>query len=357
MHFKPEPPFGPTLSRLVLAVKELGEIVFVRTAGQRRVQHWRAYPSGLPSRKVQLVFPPWSFFPLLHDKDLNLQGTGSAAPRGLREFVACAQLAIREINTFLLSLRLLGPFRTPPARRYIFTGLGAADTGSSGERAVDLLITEKLIRMPGEPLRVGVSYWLKRLGLARNVRLRDIGRRSNIFELAVSGAGTARAANFADVGFGVSQVLPVLVQGFLVPRGGTYVVQQPEIHLHPDAQAVLADFFIYLASRGVRTIVETHSEYLLLRLRRRLAEGVRPLRIGIPGERAEAAVTIDREGISVVYLHEEDGAVQIRPLEIGQSFQFENIPPGFMSQAVDDRLRLMRALTRGVPPKQRQVSR
>ena len=56
-------------------------------------------------------------------------------------------------------------------------------------------------------------------------------------------------------------------------EGGFYLVQQPEIHLHPDAQAGLADFFIFLASHGINTVVENYSEYLLLRIRRRLAEG------------------------------------------------------------------------------------
>ena len=86
--------------------------------------------------------------------------------------------------------------------------------------------------------------------------------------------------DITDVGFGVSQVLPVVVRGFLAPRDSVTLVEQPEIHLHPKMQAELADLFIEMVLGRKRQhagrrclVVETHSEYLLKRLRRRLAEG------------------------------------------------------------------------------------
>jgi predicted ATPase len=249
-----------------------------------------------------------------------------------------------DINAFLSGMQILGPFRTPPARRYTFSGLGAADTGISGERAIDLLIMERLLNKSRSGLHKGVSFWLKKLGLASSVEVKDLAKKSNIYELEIRGAGQARAANFADVGYGISQVLPVIVQAFLVPRGGTYIVQQPELHLHPDAQAGLADFFIYLASQGVHSIIETHSEYLLLRIRRRLAEGMRPCRIGLRGESDSAIKEWGKESVAVVYVSEKGKRSTLLPLEIGDAFQFENMPPGFMSQSVDDRMALMKAL-------------
>jgi hypothetical protein len=342
--FRPEPPFGPTLSRLEFKVENLGNASFVRTTAEQRVQHWRAYLEGLPKRSVELFFPKWSFFPSLNERTGRIKSSTTQQKAQVSEFVTFAQLTILDVHVFLSGLRLLGPFRTPPARRYTFSGLGAVDTGISGERAVDLLITDRLLRPGREQLRAAVSFWLKKLGLARSVTVRDLTHKANIFELAVAGAGTARSANFADVGFGVSQVLPVLVQGFLVPRGGTYVVQQPELHLHPDAQAGLADFFIYLASQGVQSIVETHSEYLLLRLRRRLAERIKLPKIGIQGEKDGHFREWNKDSVSVVYLDESSSGARLVPLEIGNSFQFENLPQGFMTQAVDDRLALMKAL-------------
>ncbi len=75
-----------------------------------------------------------------------------------------------------------------------------------------------------------------------------------------------------DVGFGISQVLPVLVQSILSKDVALVVVEQPELHLHPSAQAKLADLFIELAVQGKCFLIETHSEHLMLRFRRRIAE-------------------------------------------------------------------------------------
>jgi predicted ATPase len=344
MSFLPEPPFGPTLSRLTIEVDSLGAVTFTRTVKRRRVQHWRAYPTNLPPKTFAIYFSAWSFLPQLGMREARLDRLPPAERSAANDFAWYAGRGLRDIDQFLSNLRLVGPFRTPPARRYSFSGLAAVDTGPSGERAVDLLITEKLIRSAGQPLRLAVSYWLKRLGLAKKIAIRDLAKRSNIFELAISGAGTARTANFADVGFGISQVLPVLVQGFLVPRGGTYIAQQPELHLHPDAQAGLADFFLYLASRGVRVLIETHSEYLLVRLRRRLAEGVRDVKIGLPNEERISPILIDKAAITVAYVGETEAAARVSLLKLDDSFQFENLPRGFMSQSVDDRLALMKAL-------------
>jgi hypothetical protein len=346
MSFLPEPPFGPTLNKLFIEIEGIGNVTFTRTVKRRRVQHWRAYAQGLPSKVLSIFFPQWSFLPIVGVREVKFAKASSGNQSETNAFVWYCYRAFRDIDLFLSDLRLVGPFRTPPARRYSFTGLAAADAGPSGERAVDLLITEKLVRTPGQPLSNAVSYWMKRLGLARRVKVRDVAKRSNIFELTVSGVGPARVANFADVGFGVSQVLPVIVQGFLVPRGGTYVVQQPELHLHPDAQAGLADFFLYLASRGVRLIIETHSEYLLVRLRRRLAEGIRAVVIGLPTEELTKPIALKKESVSIVYVGNEAGSAQTQRLIIDDSFQFDDLPEGFMSQATDDRLALMKSLRR-----------
>jgi len=259
-------------------------------------------------------------------------------------FAAASQQLFRFLWQTLLRSDFIGPFRTPPERRYPFGGFSAGRGGPTGEQAVNLLITEALLNPNSpRPLRDALSFWFNHLRLAESLDIKDLAKRLNLFQVDVSGAGRGTRANLADVGFGVSQVLPVLVQGLLMRRGGIYLVQQPEIHLHPDAQAGLADFFIYLASYGVITIIETHSEYLLLRLRRRLAEGIRPISACLKVEREEfPQMTKDNVAVLFTGLDQEEAAV--RQLEIGSSFQFENLPPGFMSQALDDRVALLSAV-------------
>ena len=76
-----------------------------------------------------------------------------------------------------------------------------------------------------------------------------------------------------DVGFGVSQILPVIVLLYYVPEGSTILLEQPEIHLHPAVQSELADLILKASSaRNLQVIIESHSEHLLRRLQRRVAE-------------------------------------------------------------------------------------
>lgn len=87
-----------------------------------------------------------------------------------------------------------------------------------------------------------------------------------------SASGDARMINVADVGIGVSQVLPVLVAMLAAEPGQLVYVEQPEIHLHPRAQAHLADAIVEASNRGVRVVIETHSQLLLLALQTQIAE-------------------------------------------------------------------------------------
>jgi len=74
------------------------------------------------------------------------------------------------------------------------------------------------------------------------------------------------------VGFGISQLLPIVVEGLRMPDNGTLIVEQPEIHLHPKIQSLLYDFLYGLTKQGKKVIIETHSSHFITRMRRRIAE-------------------------------------------------------------------------------------
>ncbi len=78
--------------------------------------------------------------------------------------------------------------------------------------------------------------------------------------------------NIADVGFGVSQIFPIVLEGLRMPKGNTLLLEQPEIHLHPNLQMQMADYFISLALSNKKVIVETHSDHIINRLVRRIVE-------------------------------------------------------------------------------------
>jgi hypothetical protein len=342
--FSVSKPFGPSLSRVKIEVTNAGTGRFVRTISGERRQHWRTYVSGLPPRAIAFSPQARSLFPRISIRDKTLRRSSPEGQQAARTFFAVTSALFRYLQRALWDSSVIGPFRTPPERRYAFGGFGASRGGPNGEQAVNLLITESMLR-PSETasLHSSLAFWIKHLKLAKSLRVRDIAKRLNLFEVDVKAAGLGVKANLADVGFGVSQILPVLVEGLLMRRGGIYLVQQPEIHLHPDAQAGLADFFIYLACNGVITIVETHSEYLLLRLRRRLAEGGQAI---VPHYQRTLLTDarLDRSDVAVLFTGAEKGRVIVRQLEIGETFQFENLPTGFMSQALDDRVGLLKIL-------------
>ena len=111
--------------------------------------------------------------------------------------------------------------------------------------------------------------WLNYLGVAEDVESRDMGKLGH--ELKVSINENCKSLDLTHVGVGVSQVLPILVMSLLADPDTTLVFEQPELHLHPKVQTLLADFFISMSLQKKQCIVETHSEYLINRLRYRTA--------------------------------------------------------------------------------------
>ncbi len=118
------------------------------------------------------------------------------------------------------------------------------------------------------------------MGLINSFELKQIAPNRRDYEVLVKNICTKDQVNLTDVGFGVSQVLPVLVQCFYAPPGSTTILEQPEVHLHPSAQAELADLFIEaIAAKDenekphhIQLLIESHSEHFLRRLQRRIAE-------------------------------------------------------------------------------------
>jgi len=155
------------------------------------------------------------------------------------------------------------------------------DVGQRGELAVPALLAS---RDPKHVIQRGrgrknqtveecVAGWLKEMGLIHAFRLQPIAENRKDYELRVQKTPQSSEVLITDVGFGISQILPILVLCYYVPKNSILIFEQPEIHLHPAVQYALADVFIdTMKTRQVQIILESHSEYLLLRLQRRIAE-------------------------------------------------------------------------------------
>jgi len=140
-------------------------------------------------------------------------------------------------------------------------------------------------------------------GLFKTINVKKLGKKvTDPFQLQVAGAGPP--VNLTDVGYGVSQALPIIVQSVLKTTSKVLLMQQPEVHLHPRAQAALGSFFSELAADEDRIIVmETHSDYLVDRVRQEVAKGtIAPERVLIlffskpQLDTAVFAVRVDAQG-------------------------------------------------------------
>ena len=211
----------------------------------------------------------------------------------------------------------LGPLRTGPTVRPTLVGsVPNAPVGVKGELAG--AVFESL----SEKEQAAVRHWARKLGFGESVGVQRLGKLG--YTMTVTDGGSERV--LADVGVGVSQVLPILVLTFAAPPESLVVIEQPELHLHPSAQSVLADFFL-TARDDVNFVIETHSEYLLTRLRRRIAEGENlPSQVGVYFAQG------DRSGTELVELN------------MANSGTFDQWPQGFFDTQDEEILSLARTL-------------
>lgn len=163
-------------------------------------------------------------------------------------------------------IQYLGPLRERPQSTYLWGGQEPGEIGSRGEDAVPALLANLNAAKKSErgTLVAAVSRWLREMGVADALTVEQIGT-SRFYEVMLTTGNTS--ANLVHVGFGVSQVLPMIVLALTAKEGTTIIAEQPEIHLHPRAQTVLANLLVETAKqRKLQFLIETHSEHLFRRL-------------------------------------------------------------------------------------------
>ena len=154
-----------------------------------------------------------------------------------------------------------------------------------------------------------------------------------------------QAPNAADVllpyvGFGVSQILPVLTLCAYTPQGSTLILEHPEIHLHPKAQAGLADVFIdVIKTRNVQIILESHSEHLLHRLQRRIAEE----EIHQPESDTQRP---ESKQIALYFIDNPAGCSEICRLALDPFGSISNWPQDFFGDDLGDLIKMTKAAIR-----------
>jgi predicted ATPase len=224
------------------------------------------------------------------------------------------------IRRELESIAYLGPLRRKPERDYTWNKGRPGDLGIDGSSVINAILASALLHNKEEEtgqMLADVSSWLERMGVAERLEVKQLGH-STRYEIVVHRDGVA--ANLRDVGIGISQVLPVIVLAYFVPSGATILLEEPEIHLHPLAQSVLAELFVEVSNkRGVQFIVETHSEHLFRRLQTLVAKeqlSVKKCRLYF----------VEREGADAV----------LKNLELDQYGRVKEWPPNFFGNALGE---------------------
>jgi len=325
--FGPDEPQPPRLVRLSIEGPD-GETIVIRrgrgAGGPYELSIGDEHLGG--ERKAEFRFPLNRFLPLIGPEP------NADAHKSREKARAVARTTLVEFTQMLQGLRAVGAFRRQPERRYEFIGRAPDRIDAAGNYVVNALIEDATRKRRRGELTASVNRWLRQVGKVRLLPLRRISRAARLFEVRLRDTDSGRWANFADVGFGIGQAFPVIVEGLRTPPGGLFIVQEPEIHLHPDSQLAMADFLVDLVREGRRVVVETHSEHLLLRVRHQLLRD-----------------KLAPSDLSVIFVEKTmSGASHTRRVTVDELGQVRDWPGGFMEEATKERISLMADMAKRV---------
>ncbi|MCC7079768.1 MAG: DUF3696 domain-containing protein [Burkholderiales bacterium] len=234
----------------------------------------------------------------------------------------------------LNGLSYLGPLREYPKRIYSWSGETPESVGQKGEFSIAAILAANaqgrhVNRGPRKrqyPFDEFIAQWLRDLGVIESFSVKPVAKGRKEYEVLVKTFAGGSEVKLTDVGFGVSQLLPAVVQAFYCPPLSTVWMEQPEIHLHPQVQAALADVFISAikarengAERNTQLVVESHSEHFLNRLQRRVAEG-----------------TLVPEDVAVYFCRKAGSATELEPLRLNMFGEIENWPENFFGDEMGE---------------------
>ncbi|MYB93138.1 DUF3696 domain-containing protein [Candidatus Poribacteria bacterium] len=223
----------------------------------------------------------------------------------------------------------LGPTRVHPQRLYHWEGDHPEDLGRWGSKAIDALLSARVDKRTIQhkekeiPIEDRISEWLREMDLAYSFLLERDGKD---YDVRIQKREYGPKVTLADMGYGLSQFLPVLVLCYYVPVGSTLILEQPGIHLHPKVQSQLADLLIEVVTeRKLQVLVESHSEHLLTRLQLRIAEG-----------------KIPASDTALYFCENDNGVSTIKSLDVDELGNIKNWPKNFFGNVRGDLVKMTR---------------
>jgi predicted ATPase len=216
----------------------------------------------------------------------------------------------------VFGLSYLGPLREAPHRFYANDRKLHPNVGSKGQHSANIIRTFSA----GERKRL--DGWLNQFEFGKALVLEGLD--ADAFSLRLETFGGLKV-NITDVGFGLSQTLPLIVQSIANDDQDLIIAEQPEIHLNPKLQGTLADLFTSTISQGTHYLVETHSEHLVLRLRSLIAEG-----------------KLSADDLGLYFVEKESGYSTLHTIPVDNTGAIQEWPKGFFQDGLSESLRLSR---------------
>ena len=283
-----------------------GEPYRVKTENEEKIVHAGTYSNKIYGESSEFGFDPG-------DSAINLISS--------------------EFKKLFDQVYYLGPTRVHPQRLYHWEKTHPKEIDLWGNEAVDALLSARVRQLTtshnGEGISIEerISKWLQKLDLAHSFWLGPIGNLSdNNYEVRIQKNPNSAKVTLADMGHGVADLFPLLVHCCYVPEGSTLILEQPGVHLHPKAQADLADLFLeVIKERNLQILVESHSEHLLTRLQLHIAE-----------QKIAASDT------ALYFCENENGVSTIKSLDVDELGNITNWPPNFFGNVRGDLVKMTR---------------
>ncbi|MGY5266272.1 AAA family ATPase [Paraclostridium bifermentans] len=218
----------------------------------------------------------------------------------------------RYIGNFTNNIRYIGPLRNRLERsQYVTKVKNLSTVGSRGESTLNTLISIDESENDKKSMD-DIKYWLDIFELAKDIDIKELG--DDTYSLTMKNKHTNIVNNIVDFGVGTSQLLPIIVESVNSPSNSTLIIEEPEIHIHPNAQSILADLFVSCSkSNNKRFIIETHSIFLVTKLQILVAKG-----------------EIDVNDVCVYYVNQDERGSHVMDMKLSNNGQFEEEwPSGF----------------------------
>ncbi len=255
-------------------------------------------------------------FAEVHIKDIPLKiGANGLALIKDQKIGLRFRYLIDVFNEISSNANLISSFRLHPNRTHLESSQDSNKVKKFGEGYLDQIIRWET---GNSKKKSELITHLKQLSLLHSIETDRI--RGGRYDMLVTTTPNGTKVSLSDVGFGVSQFLPILVADLQLSKNSTLIVAQPEIHLHPNVAAGFANYLVGQIDKNQKNyIIETHSECFLNRIRLAIVKG-----------------ELKEEDLSVYYLENTKGETKIYELIFNKKGQIENAPSGFFDTYLMD---------------------